>query len=320
MSEELQKSREDRVRQLHHSILETYEIHGGINHIDETNLPSVGEVVDIIKKMMFLLFPGFYNIEKINKGNLESWSGYLLGSLVERLERQITKSVCFVRREQPHSEHLAESGGATLEILEEIPKIRQLLKLDVAAAYFGDPAARSHEEIILSYPSIQAIALYRVAHEFYRRDIPLIGRMITEYAHRQTGIDIHPGAQIGKSFFIDHGTGVVIGETCIIGDRVKIYQGVTLGALSFKKDPSGALVKGLKRHPTIEDDVVLYAGCNILGGNTVIGKGSVIGGNVWITESVPTGTVITFDVTKQEYRRIQKGIEIELDFFLGSGI
>ncbi|MDT8446154.1 MAG: serine O-acetyltransferase EpsC [bacterium] len=313
-------NREERIRAAHQGILETYEIHGGINHIDETNLPSVGEVVDIIKKTMFLLFPGFYNLEKIHKGNLESWSGYLLDSLFERLYRQITKSICFVDRDSPHSKHVSEAERVTLEILESIPKIRSLLKKDVSAAYFGDPAARNHEEVILSYPSVQAVAMYRFAHEMYLRDVPLIPRMISEYAHGQTGIDIHPGARIGESFFIDHGTGVVIGETCVIGERVKIYQGVTLGALSFKKDVTGALVKGLKRHPTIEDDVILYAGCNILGGTTTIGKGSVIGGNVWITESVEPGTVITFDVTKQEYRRIQKGVEIDLDFFLGSGI
>ncbi|OGG98954.1 MAG: hypothetical protein A2600_06180 [Candidatus Lambdaproteobacteria bacterium RIFOXYD1_FULL_56_27] len=313
-------NREDRIKELHQAILETYDLYGGINHIDEANLPSVGEVEDIIKKMMFLLFPGFYNLEKIHTGNLESWSGYLLDSLYERLLRQVTKAICFCNRETPHSEHLILAEQVTLEILGTLPEIRSQLAKDVAAAYYGDPAAKSHEEVILSYPSIQAVSMYRVAHEFYKREIHLIARMLSEYAHSQTGIDIHPGARIGQSFFIDHGTGVVIGETCVIGDRVKIYQGVTLGALSFKKDESGALVKGLKRHPTIEDDVILYAGCNILGGSTTIGKGSVIGGNVWITESVAPGTVITFDVTKQEYRRIQKGVEIDLDFFLGSGI
>lgn len=313
-------NREERIKAAHRAILETYEIHGGINHIDQTNLPSVGEVVDIIKKTLFLLFPGFYNIEKIHTGNLGSWSGYLLDSLFERLLRQVTKSICFVSKDTSHTEHIRQAEKITLEILEAIPAIRTRLKKDVTAAYYGDPAAINHEEVILSYPSVQAVAMYRFAHEFYLRDVPLLPRMITEYAHSQTGIDIHPGARIGESFFIDHGTGVVIGETCVIGNRVKIYQGVTLGALSFKKDQSGALVKGLKRHPTIEDDVILYAGCNILGGNTTIGKGSVIGGNVWITESVEPGTVITFDVTKQEYRRIQKGVEIDLDFFLGSGI
>jgi len=313
-------NREDRIKRIHQSILGTYEMHGGINHIDQANLPSVGEVVDIIKKILFILFPGFYNLEKIHTGNLESWSGYLLDSLFERLFRQVTKEVCFGKRSSPHSEHVAEAEQATLQILESIPDIRSLLKLDVMAAYDGDPAARNHEEVILSYPSVQAVAMHRVAHQFYMRDIQMIARMISEYAHTQTGIDIHPGATIGKSFFVDHGTGVVIGETCVIGDHVKIYQGVTLGALSFKKDSAGALVKGLKRHPTIEDQVVLYAGCNILGGETRIGKGSVIGGNVWITESVPAGTVITFDVSKQEYRRVVKGEEIDLDFFLGSGI
>jgi len=313
-------NREQRIKQIHRGILETYELHGGINHIDQANLPSVAEVVDINKKIMFILFPGFYNLEKIHTGNLESWSGYLLDSLFERLFRQVTKEICFRNRESSHQVHLAEAEKITLELLESIPKIRSLLKLDVAAAFDGDPAARNHEEVILSYPSVQAVAMHRVAHQFYLRGIHMISRMISEYAHTLTGIDIHPGAMIGKSFFIDHGTGVVIGETCVIGDEVKIYQGVTLGALSFKKDDTGALVKGLKRHPTIEDQVILYAGCNILGGDTVIGKGSVIGGNVWITESVSPGTVITFDVSKQEYRRVIKGEEIDMDFFLGGGI
>jgi len=187
-------------------------------------------------------------------------------------------------------EHSSES---VLRLLRRIPELRRLLWLDVQAAYDGDPAAKSHEEVMLSYPCITAIATYRVAHELYESGIPLIPRMMTEWAHSETGIDIHPGAKIGERFFIDHGTGVVIGETTTIGNDVKMYQGVTLGALSFPKGPDGKVVKGGKRHPDIEDGVTIYAEATILGGDTRIGKGSVIGGNVWLTSSVPPGTKVT---------------------------
>ena len=174
-----------------------------------------------------------------------------------------------------------------MEFMAKMPTIRGMLTLDIEAAYAGDPAARYIEEILLGYPSVQAVAIYRLAHEMFIRHIPIIPRVMTEYAHEITGIDIHPGATIGKYFFIDHGTGVVIGETCTIGDNVKLYQGVTLGAKSFEVDADGNLVKGIKRHPDIEDDVVIYSGATILGGDTRIGRGSIIGGNVWLTESVP---------------------------------
>jgi serine O-acetyltransferase len=176
-------------------------------------------------------------------------------------------------------------------LLGELPKIREFLKGDVAAAYDGDPAAKSFEEIVISYPCITAISTHRIAHELYFKDVPLIPRIMSECAHRRTGIDIHPGATIGKNFFIDHGTGVVIGETAIIGDNVKIYQGVTLGALSFAKDERGRIIKGGKRHPTIEDNVTIYAEATILG-DVVIGKGTVVGGNVWVKESVPAGVMV----------------------------
>ena len=310
----------DRLGEIHSRLLETYEIHGGINHVDGTNLPSSAEVIDIIRKLMYILFPGFFGGERVHGGNLKNWTGYILDSIFHRLKRQIARSVCFSWGGDDHENHACEAEKITLEVLEKIPKIRELLKKDVQAAFSGDPAANSHEEVITSYPSIQAIALYRIAHELYVRDVPLIPRMITEYAHKQTGIDIHPGATIGEHFFIDHGTGVVIGETCTIGNNVKIYHLVTLGALSFKKDDGGRLIKGLKRHPTIEDEVILYAGCTILGGHTVIGKGSVIGGNVWVTESLGPNTVITFDVEQQVYRKSSKGIDAIPDTYVGHGI
>ncbi|NLB59564.1 MAG: serine acetyltransferase [Lentisphaerae bacterium] len=180
-----------------------------------------------------------------------------------------------------------EAQRAVIFLMESLPDIHRLLRRDIQAAYEGDPAARSIMEIVMSYPYLQAIAIHRIAHQLYLRDVPLIPRVMSELAHSRTGIDIHPGAKIGGGFFIDHGTGVVIGETCIIGENVKIYQGVTLGALSFPKDAQGKLAKGLKRHPEVRDNVTIYAGATILGGETVVGEGAVIGGNVWLTHSVP---------------------------------
>ena len=187
------------------------------------------------------------------------------------------------------------------DVIGHIPEIRRLLSGDIQAAYDGDPAANSVEEVILSYPAILAVATHRIAHLLYRREVPLIPRIMSEYAHGITGIDINPGARIGKNFFIDHGTGTVIGETTVIGDNVKLYQGVTLGALSFPRDEKGKIVKGRKRHPTIEDNVVIYAGATILGGGTVIGRNSVIGGNVWITSSVPPNTKVIANLPEQNH-------------------
>jgi serine O-acetyltransferase len=317
------KERENSIKRLQKittAISETYDLEGGINHIDGINLPSNVEVIDVILKIMQLLFPGFYGKERIHSGNLKNWSAYILDLIFERLQRQITRSICFATKNNDHQKHNLEATRITFGLLEQIPAIRLALKKDVIAAYRGDPAAKSNEEVIISYPAIQAIAMHRIAHELYLRGVPLITRMISEYAHSRTGIDIHPGASIGESFFIDHGTGVVIGETCKIGANVKIYQMVTLGALSFKKDAHGELIKGIKRHPTIEDNVVLYAGCTILGGKTVIGKGSVIGGNVWITKSVEPNTVLTFDVGKQEYQKFNKDEGLDATLFLGAGI
>jgi serine O-acetyltransferase len=189
--------------------------------------------------------------------------------------------------------------------LKEIPKIRELLKGDVAAAYDGDPAAQSFEEIVISYPCIIAIAAHRIAHRLYLKDVPLIPRIMSEFAHSRTGIDIHPGAKIGKNFFIDHGTGVVIGETTVIGDNVKIYQGATLGAVSFTKDERGRILRGQKRHPTIEDNVTIYAEATILG-DVTIGKGATIGGNVWIKESVPAGVVVSSPHADLLYKESEK--------------
>jgi serine O-acetyltransferase len=227
-----------------------------------------------------------------------------INTLFELLSRQITLSIRHeCRRHQMVCTSCSERGQKeALTLLNKLRGLRTILTEDVRAAYQGDPAAKSFDEIIFSYPSILAILTYRVAHELRNQEVPLIPRMMTEYAHSVTGIDINPGAIIGRYFFIDHGTGVVIGETSIIGDNVRIYQGVTLGALSLPMEEKGDLLRRMKRHPTIEDHVTIYAGATILGGETVIGAGSVIGGNVWLTHSVPPGTTVMIEAPRLKYK------------------
>jgi len=222
------------------------------------------------------LFPSLYESGVVSESHLAA----LAEERIYTAASQLTRIATFILGDREKAE------GLTLEFLKTVPEIRRLLATDIQAAYDGDPAARSAAEIVLSYPSVEAVSTYRIAHELYRLGLPVIPRIMTEHAHSLTGIDIHPGAQIGCCFFIDHGTGVVIGETCVIGSRVKIYQGVTLGAKSFQLDEDGNPVKGVKRHPNIEDDVVIYAGATILGGDVTVGRGSVVGGNAWITKSV----------------------------------
>jgi serine O-acetyltransferase len=215
--------------------------------------------------------------------------------------------------ESPHVDFEALAQGKAVEFLKRLPAVRDVLDRDVAAAYKGDPAAKSHHEIIFCYPGLEAITVYRVAHELLTLGVPYIPRMMTEYAHSKTGIDIHPGATIGDGFFIDHGTGVVIGETCVIGSNVKLYQGVTLGALSFAKDADGELVRGSKRHPTLEDDVIVYANATILGGNTTVGARCVIGSNVWLTQSVAPDTVV---VLEKPALRLKAGSKPAVEAFM----
>lgn len=274
----------DKIKQ---ELLDSYRHHGGINHMDGPNLPSREGVDLLATDLMHLLFPGYFEKRTLTKQEFEEALTERLEHLHRNLASEITKCLRF-RQEQTES----TCGDAeAIAILRALPVIRALLRTDVEAAYIGDPAAPSYEEIILAYPCVLAIALYRVAHVAYERKIPLLPRMLTEYAHRRTGIDIHPGAQIGSHFFIDHGTGVVIGETTTIGSNVKLYQGVTLGARSFKRDESGKIVKGIKRHPDIEDNVTIYSGATILGGDTRIGANSVVGANVWVMQSIPPNSL-----------------------------
>lgn len=286
------------VYQLTEAFLESYQSVGGINHLDGSNLPSRPAVQVIISDMESLLFPGFKSEEAIAPGNLKYWVSETLSRLMRNMASEIERSLCWERRIKDlppcvgqGSKGLAacrkESEDLSIQIMQELPRIREMVNKDVEAAFVGDPAAKSREEIILAYPGVEAIAIHRVAHEIWNRGIPLLPRMMSEIIHGKTGIDIHPGAKIGEYFFIDHATGIVIGETTEIGRHVKIYQGVTLGALSVAKDEAN-----LKRHPSIEDRVTIYAGATILGGKTVIGADSIIGGNVWLTSSVPAGSKI----------------------------
>ncbi len=274
------------------SLVDSFKRVGGINHLDGANLPSRDAVVEITRDLLRLVFPGFYDTDPIHSNQVNEYTAELVSSVARRLENELHKSLEYRPCEQCAPQDLAGTAARlTREFLAELPAVRAVLQTDVTAAYEGDPAAISNEEIILAYPGIEAIAVQRMAHLFYRRHVALIPRIMTEWAHNKTGIDIHPGAAIGPNFFIDHGTGVVIGETTVIGKSVKIYQGVTLGAKSFPKDEKGRVVKGIKRHPNIEDEVTIYAGATILG-NVTIGRGSIIGGNVWLLESVPPNMVV----------------------------
>jgi serine O-acetyltransferase len=263
-----------------------------IHHLDRMPLPSREDAAAILGALEEVLYPGYFTTGGVTHQGIIYRVQERVGWLFEHLRDQISKGF---RHMKELDGELALAGDDIAEeyaytFLESIPEVRRMLAKDVLAAYDGDPAAHCIDEILLSYPAAYAITAYRAAHELHRIGVPLLPRMLTELAHSRTGIDIHPGASIGESFFIDHGTGVVIGETTIIGNNVKLYQGVTLGALSFPKDEKGRLLRGQKRHPTIEDRVVIYAGATILGGETVIGEGSIIGGNVWLTESVPPGS------------------------------
>lgn len=285
-------------------VLASYQAIPTTRNIGENPLPSKSTVIKILEGLREILFPGYYGTDELCWENV----GYFVGSKVDdlfiKLSEEIFKSIMHERRENGHvdTECSGKAEQCAVDFFGNIPRLRDLLADDVQAAYDGDPAAKSLDEIIFSYPCMLAITTYRIAHELHIQGVPLIPRIMTEYAHGTTGIDIHPGARIGRSFFIDHGTGVVIGETCEIGDRVRIYQGVTLGALSVPKDGTGTSMRGRKRHPTIEDDVTIYAGATILGGETVIGKGSVIGGNVWLVEPVPPGTRVTIEEPELRYK------------------
>ena len=282
---------EHEISQITKSILDDYGTGRNIDKMDLFNQPSKEEIIAIVEDLLKIVYPGYYRDRSYKIYNIKSNSTVTIEDVAYHLNKQILLALKYTAKEENDVEKLTEQAEKdTVTFLKKIPDVRAMLETDLEAAFQGDPAAKYRDEIILSYPGMFAITVNRLAHELFLLEVPLIPRIMTEYAHSITGIDIHPGATIGKYFFIDPGTGVVVGETTVIGDRVKIYQGVTLGALSTR---GGQKLRDVRRHPTIEDDVTIYSGASILGGETVVGKNSVIGSNVFITSSIPADTKVS---------------------------
>ncbi len=290
-------------------IVRTYTEVGKINHLGHCPLPKYEEIISAIDDLTEIIYPGYRRRERLHLGNVTYHVGDLLDRLHDTLSTQIARALHHEERVSegfdPHAapiDYTASGEALAIDFLERVPDLRSILATDVEAAYRGDPACRNRDEVIFCYPGLEAVTVYRLAHELHKLRVPFIPRMMSEWAHKQTGIDIHPGAKIGHHFFIDHGTGVVIGETCDIGNHVKLYQGVTLGALSFPTDSAGNIIRNAKRHPTLEDRVVIYASATVLGGKTVIGHDSVIGSSVWLTKSVAPHTTVTIEAPKLRIR------------------
>lgn len=284
------------VTQLTEQIVASYARAGGINHLDGKNLPSKFAISQITLDLLQLLFPGFFQDRPIHSSEIKVETATLMDSVAERLEDEIHKSLESCKQRVTRRDQLRKDAHHyAMDFLAQLPRVREILQTDVEAAFDGDPAALSKEEVIVAYPFIEAIAVQRLAHELHQRHIPFIPRIMSEWAHSRSGMDLHPGARIGSHFFVDHCTGTVVGETCIIGDHVKMFHGVTLGATSTS---GGQALKGQKRHPTIEDRVTIYSGAVILGGDTVIGAGTTIGGNVFLTHSVPPNSLVLADDMK----------------------
>jgi serine O-acetyltransferase len=285
--------RVETVTKLTNELVASYARLGGINHLDGKNLPSKRAVTAITCDLLRLLFPGFFDEKLIHSSEVKVETAALLDSILGKLEDEIRKSLEYnPPKDLPKKDITKAAHDFTLEFLGKLPAIREILKTDVTAAFDGDPAALSREEVLVSYPFIEAIAVQRLAHELYLKNVALIPRIMTEWAHWRSGMEIHPGAKIGTHFFVDHCTGTVVGETAVIGNHVKMYHGVTLGA---KSTAGGQALRGKKRHPTIEDNVTIYPGATILGGETVIGAGSTIGGNVFIMDSVAPNSLVIYD-------------------------
>jgi serine O-acetyltransferase len=304
------------VTQLTDRLIASYARSGGINHLDGKNLPSKQIIADITVDLLRLLFPGFFDEKLVHSSEIKVETAALIDTVLGSLEDEVYKSLEYRPPEEYSKKadlrHVAHT--LTLRFLDSLPRIRELLQTDAEAAYTGDPAALSKEEVIVAYPCIEAIAVQRLAHVLYLDHIPLIPRIMTEWAHARTGMDLHPGAQIGTHFFVDHCTGTVIGETSIIGNHVKMYQGVGLVAKSLA---AGQALRGLKRHPSIEDRVTIYAGATIMGGDTVVGEGSTIGANVFLTNSVPANSIVVQEdanvkVMKKKDRTQKGGAEFQI--------
>ena len=282
-----------KITELTDQLIASYANVGGINHLDGANLPSKSGIVGITTDLLQLLFPGFFNNKVTHSSEIKMETALLMDAVAGRLEDEIIKSISHnPPPEAADKTPRVTAKELTMKFLSELPLVREILTTDVDAAFDGDPAAKSKEEIIVSYPFIEAISVQRMAHVLYREKVALLPRIMTEWAHTRTGMDLHPGATIGNHFFIDHGTGCVIGETCEIGNHVKLYHGVTLGARSTS---GGQQLAGVKRHPTIEDHVTIYPGATILGGETTIGAHSTIGGNVFIMDSVKPNSLVIYD-------------------------
>jgi serine O-acetyltransferase len=293
--------------QLTERLVASYAQHGGINHLDGKNLPSKRVIVDITIDLLRLLFPGFFDEKPSHSSRIKEETSSLLEAVLSRLDAEVRKSLEYhPPPEMPKKGAQRQARALTIEFLDSLPRLRELLQTDAEAAYHGDPAALSKEEVIVAYPFMEAIAVQRLAHELYLKNIPLLPRIMTEWAHGRTGLDLHPGARIGSHFFVDHCTGTVVGETSDIGNHVKMYQGVGLVAKSLSE---GQRLRGQKRHPTIEDNVTIYAGATIMGGDTVVGEGSTIGANVFLTTSVPPHSLVVQEeakvkvLSKREHRR-----------------
>lgn len=292
-------------------IVHTYTSVGTINHLGHCPLPKYEEVIEATLSLKEIIYPGYRRREGLHIGNVTYHVGDLIDALHDTLTTQIARALQHEDRvnserdtcgEDSNVDYEAKGQAMAIDFLERLPALRELLATDVEAAYVGDPACKNLDEVILCYPGLEAVTVYRLAHELYQIGVPFIPRMMAEWIHKETGIDIHPGAKIGHHFFIDHGTGVVVGETCEIGNHVKLYQGVTLGALSFPTDTDGKLVRNVKRHPTLEDRVVIYSSATVLGGKTVIGHDSVVGSSVWLTKSVKPHTTVTIESPKLRMR------------------
>lgn len=300
------------VTQLTGQLLASYARVGGINHLDGANLPSKTVIAQITQDLLRLVFPGFFEDRTIHSSELRIEITNLMDSLQERLESEIYKSLFYYKPKDIKSDqYRLYAQDATGHFLSSLPRIRDILQTDVEAAYKGDPAAYSKEEVIVAYPFIEAIAVQRMAHELYLKDVPLIPRIMTEWIHSRTGMDLHPGARIGTHFFIDHGTGTVLGETTEIGNYVKLYHNVGLVAKSLA---AGQALRGKKRHPTLEDHVTIYAGATIVGGESVIGAHSTIGGNVFLMQSVPPHSLVLYDNGRMNIIPKRSPEEVALDF------
>jgi serine O-acetyltransferase len=289
------------VEPLVQAIVDSYNADEATRHIDAGHLPNRDAIIELLRTIRELLFPGYFGKQNLTAEMLNYHVGELISIIRDKLFQQVRNAIRHQAQrrgaECPTCDETAEA--IVQEFLGTIPQLRAMLATDVKAAFEGDPAAADTDEIIFSYPGLLAITIYRIAHELHKQQVPLIPRIMTEHAHTLTGIDIHPGATIGEYFFIDHGTGVVIGETTVIGNHVKLYQGVTLGALSTR---GGQNLRGAKRHPTLEDDVTVYSGASVLGGETIIGKGAIIAGNVFLTQSVPPHTRVSMKSPELQYR------------------